>query len=153
MTEPLRLGMVVYARLTLLDLIGPHEVFARMPKTRVMLVGHSLDPVVSDRSVAITPDTRFEQCPPLDVLFVPGGHGQVDMMEDPRLIAFLRAQGASAQWVTSVCTGALLLGAAGLLHGYRATTHWLSLPLLAYFGATPEDARVVEDRNRESTWP
>jgi cyclohexyl-isocyanide hydratase len=140
--------MVVFPRLTLLDLVGPHEVLTRVPGARVHLVAHSLEPIRSDAGVSITPDTILEDCPPLDVLFVPGGAGQFEMMEDARLMAFLRERGAAAQWVTSVCTGSLLLGAAGLLRGYRATCHWMSLPLLEPLGAIPVAERVVEDRNR-----
>jgi cyclohexyl-isocyanide hydratase len=142
------IAMVVFPKITLLDLVGPHEVFTRMPGARVRLVAHSLEPIRSDAGVAITPDAIFEDCPPLDVLFVPGGAGQFEMMEDARLMAFLRERGAVAQWVTSVCTGSLLLAAAGLLRGYRATCHWMSLPLLEPLGAIPVTERVVEDRNR-----
>jgi cyclohexyl-isocyanide hydratase len=144
----LSVGMVMFPRLTLLDLVGPHEVFTRMPRARVHLVAHSLDPIRSDAGVAIMPSVTFEDCPPLNVLFVPGGAGQFEMMEDARLMAFLRERGATASWVTSVCTGSLLLGAAGLLRGYHATCHWLSLALLEPLGAIPVSERVVEDRNR-----
>jgi cyclohexyl-isocyanide hydratase len=144
----LSIGMVMFPRLTLLDLVGPHEVFTRMPGARVHLVAHSLDPIVSDAGVAVTPSVILEDCAPLDVLFVPGGAGQFEMMEDARLMTFLRDRGANATWVTSVSTGSLLLAAAGLLRGYRATCHWLSLPLLAPLGAIPIVERVVEDRNR-----
>jgi cyclohexyl-isocyanide hydratase len=141
-------GMVVFPRLTLLDLVGPHEVFTRMPGARVHLAAHSLDSIRSDAGVNITPGVILEDCPALDVLFVPGGAGQFEMMEDPRLMAFLRERGTTAPWVTSVCTGSLLLAAAGLLRGYRAACHWLSLPLLEPLGAIPVAERVVEDRNR-----
>jgi cyclohexyl-isocyanide hydratase len=147
-SNPLTIGMVLFPRLTQLDLTGPYEVFARMPGTAVHLVAATSEPVVSEHGLALGPDTTFDQVPPLDVLFVPGGIGVNAMMEDRALLRFLEAQGRRARYVTSVCTGALLLGAAGLLRGYRATTHWLSLDLLPLFGAEAVDERVVIDRNR-----
>jgi cyclohexyl-isocyanide hydratase len=140
--------MVLFPRLTQLDLTGPYEVFARMPDTRVHLVAADLTPVVSEYGLTITPEMTFEQAPPLDILFVPGGIGVNPMMEDRDLLRFLQTQAQQARYVTSVCTGALLLGAAGLLRGYRATTHWLSLDLLPLFGAEVAHERVVVDRNR-----
>jgi cyclohexyl-isocyanide hydratase len=140
--------MVLFPRLTQLDLTGPYEVFARMPGTRVYLVAASLELIVSEHGLALLPDAAFDQVPPLDILFVPGGTGVNPMMEDRVLLEFLAAQGRQARYVTSVCTGALLLGAAGLLRGYRATTHWLSLDLLPLFGAEAVGERVVIDRNR-----
>jgi cyclohexyl-isocyanide hydratase len=144
----LTIGLVLFPRLTLLDLVGPHEVFARLPDTRALLVARSMEPVRSDLGITVQPDATFDDCPELDVLFVPGGFGQYDVMEDAAFIDSLRMRGERAQWVTSVCTGSLLLGAAGLLRGYRATCHWLSLPLLEPLGAIPVNERVVEDRNR-----
>jgi cyclohexyl-isocyanide hydratase len=140
--------MVLFPRLTQLDLTAPYEVFARMPDTRVHLVAADLTPVVSEYGLTITPEMTFEQAPPLDILFVPGGIGVNPMMEDRDLLRFLQTQAQQARYVTSVCTGALLLGAAGLLRGYRATTHWLSLDLLPLFGAEVAHERVVVDRNR-----
>ncbi|HYU35066.1 MAG TPA: DJ-1/PfpI family protein [Thermoanaerobaculia bacterium] len=140
--------MVLFPNLTQLDLTGPYEVFARMPGTKVHLVAAKPAPVVSEHGLVITPDTTFDRVPPLDILFVPGGIGVNPMMEDRALLGFLQAQGQRARYVTSVCTGALLLGAAGLLRGYRATTHWLSLDLLPLFGAEVAEERVVADRNR-----
>ena len=144
----LNVGMVLFPRLTQLDLTAPHEVLARMPDTRVHLVAASLAPVRGDRGLTISPDATFDTVPPLDLLCVPGGPGVDALMEDARMLDFLRAQAEHARYVTSVCTGALLLGAAGLLDGYRATTHWLSLDLLPLFGAEPVAERVVVDRNR-----
>ncbi|HEY1221327.1 MAG: DJ-1/PfpI family protein [Bryobacteraceae bacterium] len=142
------IGMLLFPRLTQLDLTGPYEVFARMPDTRVHLVAHSLETVVSDYGLAIVPDTTFDDCPPLDVLFVPGGFGISDAIESRQTLAFLQQRAPAAKYVTSVCTGALVLGAAGLLVGYRATTHWLSLDLLPIVGAIPVSERIVIDRNR-----
>jgi cyclohexyl-isocyanide hydratase len=140
--------MVLFSDLTQLDLTGPYEVFARMPNTSVFLVAATMAPVRSEHGLSITPDITFDWLPPLDVLCVPGGVGVNSMMDDEALLQWLRAQGDQARYVTSVCTGALLLGAAGLLSGYRATTHWLSLDLLPLFGASPVEERVVVDRNR-----
>ena len=144
----LNIGMVLFPQLTQLDLTGPHEVLARLPDARVYLVAASLDPVRSDRGLTISPDATFDSTPALDILCVPGGAGVDPLMEDERVLEFLRARAEHARYVTSVCTGALLLGAAGLLDGYRATTHWLSLDLLPLFGALPVAERVVVDRNR-----
>jgi len=144
----LTVGMVLFPDLTQLDLTGPYEVFTRLPNTTVHLAAATLAPVRSERGLTITPDTTFDQVPPVDILFVPGGPGVDPLMEDAVLLEFLRKQAEQARYVTSVCTGALLLGAAGLLRGYRATTHWLSLDLLPLFGAQPVRERVVIDRNR-----
>ncbi len=142
------IGMVLFPNLTQLDLTGPYEVFCRMPNTQVKLVAASHEPVGSEHGLAFVPDMVFEESPSFDVLFVPGGPGVNRMLEDDTFLAFLRKQGEQARFVTSVCTGALLLGAAGLLRGYRATTHWLSLDLLRTVGAEPVTERVVVDRNR-----
>jgi len=142
------IGMLLFPRLTELDLTGPYEVFAQMPDTRVHLVSHSLDAVVSAYGLAIAPDTTCDGCPPLDVLFVPGGPGISGAIESRATLDFLRRHARAAKYVTSVCTGALVLGAACLLKGYRATTHWLSLDLLPTVGAVPVPERVVVDQNR-----
>jgi cyclohexyl-isocyanide hydratase len=143
-----RIGFVVFPRLTQLDLTGPFEVLSRVPSAETLLVGSDRSPVRSDTGLELRPDAGFAAAPGLDVICVPGGPGVNAAMEDPELLAFLRSQAASAKWVTSVCTGALVLGAAGLLRGYRATTHWLSHDFLAAFGAIPVRERVVIDRNR-----
>lgn len=145
---PLSVGMVLYPLLTQLDLAGPYEVFARMPRTDVHLLAASSEPVRSEHDLTIVPTTDFDNAPPLDILFVPGGQGQQLVMEDERFVSFLRERGREARYVTAVCTGSLLLGAAGLLRGYRATTHWRFLELLAPLGAEPASERVVVDRNR-----
>ena len=145
---PTRIGLVLFPRLTQLDLTGPYEVFARLPDAEVLLVGEG--PVESDTGLQLQPDVDFTDAPQLDVVCVPGGPGVNAAMENAALLEFLRPQGDRAAWVTSVCTGALVLGAAGLLRGYRATTHWLSLDLLAPFGAIPVRERVVIDRNRDT---
>ena len=145
---PLSVGMVLFPGLTQLDLTGPYEVLARLPNTKVFLAAATLEPVRSEWGLTITPDVTFEGAPPMDVLCVPGGWGVNACLTDEALLAFVRSRGETARYVTSVCSGALLLGAAGLLRGYRATTHWLSLDLLALLGAEPVVQRVVRDRNR-----
>jgi len=141
-----QIGLVLFPRLTQLDLTGPYEVFGRLPDAKVLLVGAG--EARSDTGLRLQPDAGYDEAPQLDVVCVPGGPGVNPAMEDDALLRFLRAQAERAQWVTSVCTGALVLGAAGLLRGYRATTHWLSLDLLPPFGAIPVRERVVIDRNR-----
>lgn len=145
---PTTIGMLLFPRLTQLDLTAPYEVFHRIPGATVRMVWKDKDPVRTEAGFGLLPDTTLVECPPLDVLFVPGGFGQVALMEDEAVLSFLRRQGATARYVTSVCTGALLLGAAGLLEGYAATTHWAFVDLLPRFGARHEKARVVVDRNR-----
>jgi putative intracellular protease/amidase len=146
-TDHLKIGMLLYPGLTLLDLFGPQAVFATV--ARVRLLWKTLDPVRSDSGVDVVPNTTLQECPEvLDVLFIPGGPGQIDVIRDPEVMAFVAERGRKARYVTSVCTGALILGAAGLLQGYKATSHWLSHPVLAMFGAEPVRSRVVIDRNR-----
>ena len=145
MTTPLRFGLLLFPRLTQLDMTGPFEVFSRIPGGQVHLVWKTREPVRSDTGLAMLPDTVLAACPPLDVVCVPGGPGVAALMEDDEVLDFLRAQAAGARYVTSVCTGALVLGAAGLLKGRRATTHWASHDFLAALGAVPEQGRVVRD--------
>lgn len=148
MSTPLRIGLLVFPNLTQLDLTGPLQVFSSVPGVEVHLIGKRIEPVPTDTPLMITPTTTFSDCPPLDVICVPGGHGTDDLIDDPEVLEFVRAQGQSARYVTSVCTGALVLGAAGLLRGYRATTHWTAMDSLAPFGAIPTSTRVCVDRNR-----
>ncbi|PWB57565.1 MAG: thiamine biosynthesis protein ThiJ [Bradyrhizobiaceae bacterium] len=147
MTET-QIGLLVFPRMTQLDMTGPFEVFARIPDAKVHLVWKRPEPVVSDVGLTLVPTTTCADCPPLDVICIPGGPGQIDLMEDPEIIDFVRRQGERARYVTSVCTGALVLGAAGLLRGYKAATHWASMDNLEHFGATPTKVRVCVDRNR-----
>lgn len=141
-------GMLLFPDLTQLDLTGPFEVFQRVPGAVAHLVWKDRAPVMARGGLAMVPTTTFAECPPLDVLFVPGGFGQLALQDDEEVLAFLRREGARAKWVTSVCTGALLLGAAGLLEGYDATTHWAYVDFLSAFGARHVEARTVIDRNR-----
>ena len=144
---PLQIGMLLYPGLTLLDLIGPQTTLVIHGQTH--LIAKSLEPIVSDSGIAIVPTTTYDECPhELDVLFVPGGMGTADVMEDVDTLRFLEARARAAGHVTSVCSGSLILAAAGLLQGYRATTHWSSLDVLAAFGVEVEPRRVVVDRNR-----
>lgn len=150
MKRPLQIGLLLFPDVTQLDLTGPWEVFARTPGVECHLIWKDLQPVRSDRGLSILPTTSFADCPPLDVICVPGGPGQSALMSDDVTLKFLRQQADQAKWVTSVCTGSLVLGAAGLLKGYRATSHWSSIDQLALLGAEPVSQRVVRDRNRIS---
>jgi cyclohexyl-isocyanide hydratase len=143
-----KIGMVLFTGMTQLDLTGPLEVFTRFPDTTVHLVSITKDPVICDRGLTIVPDTTFVDCPDrLTVLFVPGGPGVSGVLADERYLMFIRSR-AHADYITSVCTGSIILAACGLLTGFRATTHWLSLELLERFDIKVENARVVIDRNR-----
>ncbi len=146
--DGLSVGMVLFPDLTQLDLTGPYEVFSRTPGAEVHLLASSREPVRSERGLRIVPDSTFAEAPGLDVLFVPGGPGVGPAMEDEEVLGFLAGREPEARYVTSVCTGSLVLGAAGLLRGYRATTHWLSMDLLTLLGAEPVFERVVKDRDR-----
>ncbi|MBD2502885.1 DJ-1/PfpI family protein [Anabaena azotica] len=148
MSYPISIGIVLFPGVTQLDFTGPYEVFTRFPHINLYLMSESLEPIRSDRGLTFLPDTTFVQGPNLDVLFVPGGPGINAKLEDKDFLQFLKTQGEQASYVTSVCTGALLLAAAGLLEGYRATTHWLFLDLLAMFGVEVVKKRIVIDGNR-----
>ena len=141
--------LLLFDKLAQLDLAGPFEVFARLPEARVELVAKTLDPIHSaPGNLQLSPTATFADAPQFDVLMVPGGSGVAQVIEDEASLVFLSQQAAGARYVTAVCTGALVLGAAGLLEGYQATTHWLSKDLLTAFGAVPAEGRVVIDRNR-----
>lgn len=142
-----RIGFLVFPSITQLDMTGPHEVFARMPGAEMHLVWKTLEPIVAQGGMCLTPTVTLEACPQLDLVCVPGGPGMNALLNDEPVLAFLRRQAAGARYVTSVCTGALVLGAAGLLEGKRAATHWMSRNLLEAFGATPVADRVVIDGN------
>jgi cyclohexyl-isocyanide hydratase len=148
MAEPLQIGLLLFPKITQLDLTGPFEALARIPDAKVHLLWKRIEPVVSDVGLPLLPTMTLAECPPLDVICVPGGPGQIELMDDEEVLEFVRRQGLQARYVTSVCTGALVLGAAGLLDGYEATTHWASLENLAHLGATPVETRICIDRNR-----
>jgi cyclohexyl-isocyanide hydratase len=140
--------MLLFPGLTQLDFTGPFEFLHRIPGAEVHVIWKDTEPVRADSGLQIVPTTRLDACPALDVVFVPGGAGQMDLMMDPEVLGFLASQAKSARYVTAVCTGSLLLGAAGLLDGYEATCHWAYTELLPMFGAKPVKKRVVVDRNR-----
>ncbi len=144
----LNIGLLAFPKLTQLDLTGPFEVFARIPDAKVHLVWRDTRPITSDAGLVLIPSMSFAECPLLDVICVPGGAGQFDFLHDDGVLSFVRDQGLQAKFVTSVCTGSIVLGAAGLLSGYKATSHWLFEDQLAHFGATPVRERIVHDRNR-----
>jgi cyclohexyl-isocyanide hydratase len=148
MSAALQIGLVIFPKVTQLDLTGPVQVFSSVPGAKVHLIWKRIEPVASDSVLTLTPTTTFADCPQLDVICVPGGVGTDDMVNDEEMLDFLGLQAKAAKYITSVCTGSLVLGAAGLLKGYRATTHWSAMDLLAAFGATPTKTRVCVDRNR-----
>jgi cyclohexyl-isocyanide hydratase len=145
-----KIAFLLYPQFTALDVVGPHYMLASLMGSKTYLVAKTLDPVESDLKMAIVPSATFEQCPAdLDILCVPGGtNGTLAAMQDEATIAFLKDRGSRAKLITSVCTGSLVLAAAGLLTGYKATSHWAARETLRDFGAEPVDARVVVDRNR-----
>ncbi len=142
-----RIGLLVFPDIMQLDMTGPHEVFTKFPDTEVLLVWKSLDPVRSGGGMRILPDVTYADCPQLDLVCVPGGGGMNPLLTDAETLDFLRRQADGARYVTSVCTGSLVLGAAGLLKGRRAACHWMSREMLSEFGAVPDPARVVVDGN------
>ncbi len=139
------IGMLVFPDIMQLDLTGPHEVFTKMPDTEVLMVWKTLDPVTASGGMRMLPDVTYENCPPLDLICVPGGVGMNALLNDAETLAFIRKQAETAKYVTSVCTGSLVLAAAGLLKGKRAACHWMSRDMLKEFGAIPDPSRVVID--------
>ena len=148
MSAPLQIGLLVFPRVTQLDFTGPLQVFSSVPGATVHLIWKTLEPVPSDSVLMLTPSMTFADCPQLDVICIPGGFGTDALLNDEETLGFIRKQAAGAKFVTSVCTGSLVLGAAGLLKGYNAATHWSAMEMLALFGATPTKTRVCIDRNR-----
>lgn len=146
--KKLTIGMIIFPQMTLLDFAGPYDVFVRASCFNVHVIGADTQAFKTEGGLLIQADLRFDECPPLDIVFVPGGKGINPLMEDEQFLHFLRQQTEQAQYITSVCTGSVLLAAAGLLKGYKATTHWRSLELLRYFGAEAVNERVVIDGNR-----
>ena len=143
----LRIGMLLFPRMTQLDLTGPFEVFTRLPDAQVLLLSKTLEPVEADSGLRLLPYATLRDCPQLDVICVPGGPGVNALMEDAEVLDWLRRQSEQARYVSSVCTGSLVLGAAGLLRGKHATSHWNSHDMLPAFGAIPTEGRVVRDGN------
>jgi len=143
----LHIGFLLFPKVQQLDLTGPYDVLASLPDARIHLIWKDLAPITSSTGLIFTPTTTFEDCPPLDVICIPGGAGVGPLMEDAETLSFIVRQAAQARYVTSVCTGSLVLGAAGLLQGRKATTHWAYHHLLAPLGAIPVKDRVVRDGN------
>jgi cyclohexyl-isocyanide hydratase len=144
---PFHIGLLLFPDITQLDMTGPYEVFIKFPGAQVHLIWKTTQPVTAVGGMQIVPDMTFAECPQLDLICVPGGPGMNALLSDAETLAFIRAQAKGARYVTSVCTGALVLGAAGLLKGRRAATHWMSREMLIPFGAIPTPERVVVDGN------
>lgn len=140
-------GFVLFPNVTQLDFTGPLQVLSRLPDAEVHLVAKTMAPVPSDGVLSLPPTTTFAECPQLDLICVPGGHGVAEQINDAETVGFIRHQAMEAKYVTSVCTGSFLLGAAGLLKGKKATSHWAYTDVLPMVGATHEPARVVRDGN------
>lgn len=145
--QHLQIGSILFPGLDQIDLTGPLEVLSAIPNSTYQVIAATKDPIADLHGLKLVADKTFDEVGPLDVLHVPGGFGQQALMEDEVLLSFIRKQAENATFMFSVCTGALLCGAAGLLKGRRATTHWSAFHLLPYFGATPVNERVVIDGN------
>jgi cyclohexyl-isocyanide hydratase len=141
----LEIGAIIFPNMDQCDFTGPFEVLSRLPDSTFHIAWKRREPIRDCHGLILTPEVSMAECSQLDLLVVPGGHGQEALMEDEEVLSFIRNQARGAKWVFSVCTGALLCGAAGLLKGVRVTTHWSAFHLLEYYGAIPTDARVVED--------
>ncbi len=141
----LNIGVIIYPRVDQIDVTGPFEVFSRIPGAKIHVIAKDLIPVRDVNGLILTPEVALADAPVLDVLHVPGGYGQEGMMDYEPVLSFIRSQMESGRYVFSVCTGALICGAAGILRGRRATTHWTAFDLLPFFGAIPVDSRVVVD--------
>lgn len=148
--SPVSVAFLVFPGVTQLDLTGPAQVLSRLGNVTLNLVWKDKTPVSTDAGFPLLPTATFEEISQADILCVPGGFGTLEMMQDETVLAWLRTIATNAQWVTSVCTGSLVLAAAGLLKGYKSGCHWASIDQLAYFGAIPVRERIVEDRNRLS---
>ena len=144
---PFQIGLLLFPNVTQLDMTGPYEVFIKFPDAKVHLLWKTLDPVTAAGGMRLLPSATLADCPQLDLVCVPGGAGMNALLNDDEVLDFLRRQASGARYITSVCTGSLVLGAAGLLRGRKATTHWMSLPMLAAFGCEPVAERVVVDGN------
>jgi cyclohexyl-isocyanide hydratase len=145
MTGHVHIGAIIFPGMDQIDFTGPFEILVRVPDSTFHVIAKDTSPMRDIRGLILTPEESFDTAPPLDVLVIPGGYGQEALMDDDTVLAFIRRQAAGARYVFSVCTGALVCGAAGLLKGKQATTHWRSFHLLSYFGAIPAKQRVVVD--------
>jgi cyclohexyl-isocyanide hydratase len=146
--DKFRIGMLIFERMTNTDFVGPCDVFARVSAATVHVLAKTREPITTDAGHRVLADMTLREAPELDMLFVPGGPGTNAVMEDQEVLEFLKARAPRAKYITSVCTGALVLGAAGLLRGYKAATHWSVMHVLPVLGAIPVSERVVIDRNR-----
>jgi cyclohexyl-isocyanide hydratase len=142
------LGLIFYPGMTALDIIGPQQVLSPLPGVKTYRIWKTIDPITTDDGMAVVPDTTFDNCPRLDIICIGGGIGQAAVEDDPEILAFLRKQGSTAKYVTSVCGGSIFLAKAGLLEGYRAASHWAGRPRLTALGVDFGTERVVVDRNR-----
>lgn len=142
----IHVGLLLFPDVQQLDIIGPHDMLTGLPDVQTHMVWKTLDPIRTNTGLRMIPDTTFVTCPPLDVLLVPGGAGVNALLTDTEATLFLRATAAKARYVTSVCTGSLVLAAAGLLRGRRATSHWRFRDILAEGGAIPTPGRIVTDK-------
>jgi cyclohexyl-isocyanide hydratase len=140
-----KIGILIFPEIMHLDMTGPHEVFTKLPETSVYLLWKNLEPISASSGLRILPDTTYEKCPQLDLICVPGGAGMNPLLNDSVTLGFIQKKAESARYITSVCTGSLVLGAAGLLKGRRAACHWMSREMLSTFGAIPDTGRVVID--------
>lgn len=148
--QPYTVGLVIYPGMTTLDIVGPQAVFSELPGIELHRIWKVLEPIEADDGMVIVPDTTFANCPPLDVLCIGGGLKQMAIVDDPEVLEFLKKQGNTAQFITSVCGGSVFLAKAGLLKGYRAATHWAMREELVKLGVEVGTERVVVDRNRIS---
>jgi len=144
---PFHIGFLIFLNITQLDLAGPYEVLKSVPDAKVHLIWKTMEPVTAGGGMRMLPTITMAECPQLDLICVPGGGGTSQLMADEDVLNFIRAQAKGVRYFTSVCTGSLVLGAAGLLKGKRATSHWMSHEMLSVFGATPVHERVVIDGN------
>jgi cyclohexyl-isocyanide hydratase len=150
-TNHLQIGSLIFPDLDQTDFTAPFEILSRIPDSTLHILWKDTNPLRDQKGLILTPETTLDDCPPLDVLHIPGGPGQQALMHDQQILSFIRRQAAHAKYLFSVCTGALILGAAGLLQGRRATTYWNAHHLLPWFGAIPVNQRVVVDGNLITT--
>jgi cyclohexyl-isocyanide hydratase len=144
------IGLIFYPGMTALDIIGPQTVFNALPDVEIRRIWKAVEPIQTDDGMVVVPDTTFADCPPLDVICIGGGMGQIAVVDDPDVLEFLKNQGSTAKYITSVCGGSTFLAKAGLLQGYRAATHWATREELAQLGVEVGTERVVIDGNRMS---
>ncbi|PKA17084.1 DJ-1/PfpI family protein [Leptospira haakeii] len=149
MQEPFNIGLLIFPDLTPLDFVGPYEVFSRMKNSKVYVIAETKEPIPSERGLFILPDRTLDENLDLDLVLVPGGLGVNRLMENEKILGWLKEKSKTSKYISSVCTGSLVLAAAGLLNGYKATTHWLSLDVLKLFpGIDVKEDRVIIDRDR-----